>query len=41
MPLNVGLDVSYDKTHDWKVIRQKAVEDNSTEYYVRDGKTYR
>jgi hypothetical protein len=32
--LNVGLDVSFDNMQDWKGIREKAGEVNSTEVYI-------
>jgi hypothetical protein len=34
MELNVGLDVSFDKMWDWKRIRKKAEEFNSTKMYI-------
>jgi hypothetical protein len=34
MALNVGLDVSFDNMEEWKGIRNKAVEVNSTETYI-------
>jgi hypothetical protein len=39
MTLKTGLDGSFDNMEDWKGIREKAGEVNSTETYITNGET--
>jgi hypothetical protein len=41
MTLNTGLDASFDNVQDWKGIREKAGEVNSTKTHVTDDETSR
>jgi hypothetical protein len=41
MVLKVGLDVSLDNMQDWKEIREKAAEVNSTKAYIANGEISR
>jgi hypothetical protein len=39
MAVNIGLDMSFDNMWDWKGIREKATEVNSTEAYITNDRT--